>query len=385
MAYSYKIHWLAWQPTPYNDILFQALANDPEIDLTVHYRFSVLASHPWQTKLGQGYKNRFYQDGRSSLYIDYELVWRVIKEKYSIFVLVGWPGLTVKFILLLMILLKRRFLFWSDTPNVRYEKNDSLNSRIIELSKYDKPYPLWHSLIRRILYRLIFRYADVVMSTGRPGVRSMTMLGCSPNKIKNMPFFVDLSYSKNFSSENQKFSLKNPFIFVSSGQLVYRKRYDIAIKALSIVKRKIDVPFRYLIIGDGPERASLEGLSFSNNIANEVEILGWQEPKRLKDLLIMSNAFVHPSQNDPFPVAVLEAMAAGLPILGSDVSGSVLDRVEPGANGFIHRAGDVNQLAEHMIKLLTDPKLSFQMGRAARQTAEQWPVSKGVDIIKKAI
>jgi hypothetical protein len=53
------VHWLGWQPTPYNDFLFRRLSQ--EVPLLVHFRERVLPSHPWKTPLGEGYPRRFYQ------------------------------------------------------------------------------------------------------------------------------------------------------------------------------------------------------------------------------------------------------------------------------------------------------------------------------------
>jgi hypothetical protein len=53
------VHWLCWQPTPYNDFLFRRLSQ--EVPLFVHFRERVLPSHPWKTPLGDGYLRRFYQ------------------------------------------------------------------------------------------------------------------------------------------------------------------------------------------------------------------------------------------------------------------------------------------------------------------------------------
>ena len=79
--------------------------------------------------------------------------------------------------------------------------------------------------------------------------------------------------------------------------------------------------------------------------------------------------------------AVLEGMAAGLAILGSDVSGSVKDRVSHGFNGFVHPAGNAEVLAEHIEFALTNPAKIAEMGRRARLTAEEWPVDRGVEIV----
>ncbi len=99
--------------------------------------------------------------------------------------------------------------------------------------------------------------------------------------------------------------------------------------------------------------------------------------------MLQSDVFIHfvPSL-DPFPVAVLEAMAAGLPVIGSDMAGSVVERVKNGENGFVISSTDVEGLAESIIKFIINPSLVENMGYAARQTAEEWPVERAEQVIK---
>jgi glycosyltransferase involved in cell wall biosynthesis len=114
--------------------------------------------------------------------------------------------------------------------------------------------------------------------------------------------------------------------------------------------------------------------------------LGWLEPEETKSLYRKSHVLIHPSPvHDPFPNAVLEAMAAGLVVVGSDMSGSAVDRIEHGINGLLHRAGDVQELSEQLICLLTQPDRIAEMGRQARETAECWPMERAVATIENMV
>src|SRR6266487_1378788 len=82
-----RVHWLSWLPTPYNDYLFQHLAGDSAIDLTVHYRNRVLSSHPWQSALAEGYRARFY----NLLFgLDWHLLSLVLRNRRAFFLVAGW-------------------------------------------------------------------------------------------------------------------------------------------------------------------------------------------------------------------------------------------------------------------------------------------------------
>ena len=375
----HNIQWLAWQPTPYNDLLFRSIANDPSVKLTVHFRYESLSSHPWSTMFPQGYRSRIYNIENKTFHIDKRIINAIIEESESIFVLSGWPGLTSKLAIVILSLLHRRFLFWTDTPKINFQENIQNKLCTVELKEYNFTYPFWHMLIRRFLYKIVFKYAFAIMATGIPGVNAIKALGCPSTKVVNLPFFVQLPDLQNRIRQKKT---QSPFTFISVGQLLTKKGYDIALKAISIATNNIDIPFRYLIIGDGPDRDYLKSLIIQYDIESHVELLGWLEPEQVYCWLNSSNAFIHSARLDPYPVVVLEAMANGLPILGSDTSGSVCDRINNGVNGFIHKAGNREMLANHIMKLVSKPELSVKLGRAARSTAEQWPVEYGVKVIK---
>ncbi len=78
-------------------------------------------------------------------------------------------------------------------------------------------------------------------------------------------------------------------------------------------------------------------------------------------------------------------MAAGLVVFGSDVSGSVTDRIENKVSGFIHQAGNVEQLAEQIVAYLSHPECFANMGTYARRKSEEWPIDYGVNTIKSIL
>jgi glycosyltransferase involved in cell wall biosynthesis len=135
------------------------------------------------------------------------------------------------------------------------------------------------------------------------------------------------------------------------------------------------------IIGDGPQRAELEQRVARSPFAARIVFRGWLQPDEIQQVLKSTHVFLHPARWDPFPVAVLEAMAAGLAVLGSDRSGSVVDRVRDRINGFIHRSGDVAALASHIGAVTESPARAREMCEEARRSAEAWPVQRGVDIL----
>ena len=79
-----------------------------------------------------------------------------------------------------------------------------------------------------------------------------------------------------------------------------------------------------------------------------------------------SNLFVFPSRHEGMPNSVLEAMASGLPVIASDISGNE-ELVIPGITGLLVPPGDPNALEDALLDLLSDPVRRKQMGSAARE------------------
>jgi glycosyltransferase involved in cell wall biosynthesis len=121
------------------------------------------------------------------------------------------------------------------------------------------------------------------------------------------------------------------------------------------------------IVGEGPERASLEAVAAEWRMEGNVTFHGL-----LTDVgpaLQQMDIFLFTSLREGLSVAILEAMSAGLPIIATDIGG-VADQVEPGQNGAILPARDIDGLAAACIELIDDTEKRAVMGRASRRKFE---------------
>ena len=117
------------------------------------------------------------------------------------------------------------------------------------------------------------------------------------------------------------------FVFMSTGQISVRKNHEVVIRALAKVD---DVKVKYLIVGFGEEEERLKKLVFELGLQDRVVFAGYR--KNVKEILHSVDAFVFPSLQEGLPVALMEAMASGLPVLASRIRGNV-DLVEDGKGG----------------------------------------------------
>lgn len=120
-------------------------------------------------------------------------------------------------------------------------------------------------------------------------------------------------------------------------------------------------------VGGGPEHDTLLAKAASRGLSNAFTFLGHREdvPARLH----AADIFVLPSRSEAFPNSVLEAMAAGMPVVASGVGG-ILEIVDEGRTGLLVPPGDAEALADRLGRLMADPALGAKLGDTARADVE---------------
>jgi glycosyltransferase involved in cell wall biosynthesis len=121
---------------------------------------------------------------------------------------------------------------------------------------------------------------------------------------------------------------------------------------------------QFLLIGDGPLRETLEQRARQLGIADCIHFLGWR--RDVAELLGLLDVFLLTSDIEANPVSILEALAAGVPVVSTRV-GSVAETVSADA-GFLVAPGDASEMAEHLVRLFRNPDLARAMGLAGRQS-----------------
>lgn len=153
---------------------------------------------------------------------------------------------------------------------------------------------------------------------------------------------------------------------VTLGHLVARKRHAVVLHALAALPE----PTRpdYLVIGDGPGREALLRLTAELGLSERVRLVGQLDHDRALIELARCQLFVMPSVDEPFGVAYVEAMAAGLPVIATRGEGGPEDIAAAGAGIVLVPADDHRALAEAIAAELRDPARLAALGAAARDT-----------------
>ncbi len=155
---------------------------------------------------------------------------------------------------------------------------------------------------------------------------------------------------------------------LSVGRLVEKKGHSVLLEALAILAAE-DTNFEAVIVGDGPERGRLEALINRHGLAGRVELRGAATLDVVRGLHATSDIFALASiiaadgDRDGIPVSIMEAMAAGLPVVSTTVSG--IPELVSDAVGRLVKPGDAPALAHALGALLADPGARRRLGDAA--------------------
>jgi glycosyltransferase involved in cell wall biosynthesis len=148
------------------------------------------------------------------------------------------------------------------------------------------------------------------------------------------------------------------------GRMTGVKRTDDVLEALRLLRRR-GVDAVLLMVGDGPDREHVEERASQLGIVRHCLFLGYQED--VSGWYRAFDAMILPSANEGTPVVVIEALAAGCPVVATAVGG-VPDVVREGVDGFLVPPRDTEALAERLARLAEDPKLRAEMGAAGRES-----------------
>ena len=141
------------------------------------------------------------------------------------------------------------------------------------------------------------------------------------------------------------------------------KNHELFLKSAKLIRQAVPGA-RFLVLGDGPERAKLEALTKELSISDSVDFLGTRND--VADVLSVMNVLLLTSHMEANPVSIMEAMACELPVVATRV-GSVSETVLDGRTGYLTTPGDPGEIAGRVIELCGNPQKAAQMGRAGRE------------------
>jgi L-malate glycosyltransferase len=214
-----------------------------------------------------------------------------------------------------------------------------------------------HSLSDMIRFGI--EQSDIVTAVSHSLVKQTYEL-LQPNKdILTVYNFIDdrVYYKKDSAHLRSEYGIKpeeKVIIHVSNFRKV--KRVPDVIKSFDIIRK--EMPAKLLLVGDGPEMTIVSQLVEDLNLADYVLFLGKQE--NLEELYSISDLKLLLSEKESFGLVLLEAMACGVPCIGTNIGG-IPEVISDGETGFICEVGNVEEIAERAIQILSDEQLHKTM------------------------
>jgi glycosyltransferase involved in cell wall biosynthesis len=155
------------------------------------------------------------------------------------------------------------------------------------------------------------------------------------------------------------------FVLIQVARLVPIKDHLTALRAVQRAAAALP-RVRLVVVGEGPEEPAIRLFIAENGLADRIRLLGPRAD--VARLLSAADVFLLSSLNEGIPLTVIEAMAAGLPVVSTDVGG-VAEVVEEGRTGLLAPASDPEGLARHLLRLAADAGLRQRLGRTGRERA----------------
>jgi len=149
---------------------------------------------------------------------------------------------------------------------------------------------------------------------------------------------------------------------INVGTLEPRKNQSFLLRTIAHASRR-GRPYTIALVGDGPDRLLLEELSCELGIERQVRFMGHQP--RAVELMSSARVYAHSATMENQPIAVIEAMSCGLPVLAPAVGG-ITEMFQNGQSGIFWNVADPGSAGDLLIRLLEDTEKLIEMGRAAR-------------------
>lgn len=321
-------------PSPYQRDLFGALAQRPEVELSVYYLEKDAPDSPWPEKSLARYEKYlpgfWFPLGTARIHVNWALP---PLHSFDVVVLNTLMSVTGQW-LMRGPLRGRRWMFWGE----RLRRGGQLHERLSA--------PL--------------NRAAGIAAIGSWAENDYRERFTTP-RMFNIPYHCDLSAFRD-TPRNDRNNSRVTFLFC--GQMIARKGVDLLLKAF----RQLDSRAELLLVGREAELPEMMR-ELPADICRRIRYAGFQPPDALPEYFSKADVFVLPSRYDGWGVVVNQALGAGLPVLCSETVGAGFDLVEAEINGLKFPPNSADSLATCMRRFLDEPDLIENWGNASRQKA----------------
>lgn len=222
------------------------------------------------------------------------------------------------------------------------------------------------------LYRLVFRRADRIQAISHflagfardEGALCPTMV--IPNGVSLEAFSQTYREEELLELGTSLGATAQTRYIITTSRLVPKNAVDILIMALKYIPPTVEL----IVVGDGPDRDMLIGLSKSEGVERRVHFTGQKKLDEIPKYLAIAEVFARLSRSEGLGTSFLEAMAAGLPVVATSVGG-IVDFLVDGETGVVAKVNDPKDAAEKISRLLDNPLLLQKIAEKGRIMVEE--------------
>ncbi len=386
---SYSVAILAYHPVQYQSSFYRALHKNKlisemvyfmdEIGLKEFYSKEFRTVIKWDIPLLNGYNYNFLRNvtfNKEKLFIkriNPSIVLVFARGKHDAVIITGYDTITALFSIFFARLFGIKVLFRTEADL------DNPYSRSVK------------KFLKKLLLGRLLSFCHGVLYSCKKNKEYFKHFGVPENKMFPVLSSVDNKY---FQFERRRYlnsSALEKSLGISSestillfvGRLTLRKRPMDILEAFSqLQNQNMCKPVSLVFVGEGPMRGDMELLVERNKLDN-VFFAGFKNLSEISQYYAMADILILPSEYDPTPKVINEAMNFALPIIVSNGVGTANDLVEHGFNGYVFDVGDIDNLALYIKRLVDNRELRNNMGTKSFERVIIWsPVQNGESVTK---
>jgi glycosyltransferase involved in cell wall biosynthesis len=231
------------------------------------------------------------------------------------------------------------------------------------------------SRAQRAARAVLLRVATACVANSVPAADRFIELGAREDRVFLAPHSTDIARFHAVAEEREQGGSRSSIRVLAVSRLLPRKGVDRLIAAVARAAAA-EPAIELRVVGAGPDEDDLRRQVEALGIADRVELTGFVDQDELPGLYRDADVFAFPTLDDPFGFVVLEAAAAGLPIVASPWGGATGDLVRDGETGLVRDPHDVEGFAAALVTLARDQTLRRRLGQAAHaSTLERTPAA----------
>jgi len=380
MKKKWRLAYLVSHPIQYQAPLLRLISAEPDIDLTVFFcsDLSVREYHDvgfgqalqWDVPLLDGYRHEFLPafggTDRLSFWrpLTHGLARRLDEGNFDALWIHGWG-------------------YWSHLLAVSSARRRGVK---ILMRGESGLHLTTRGRVRRGLKRILMHYlvtnVDAFLTIGEHNRKYYLHHGAAPERLFPVPYSVDNAFfqEKAASAGPDRERLRTllglapgrPVILYASKMIERKRPGDLLEAYIQLSGDGTREPDPYLLfIGDGELRPELEARTARLNW-NSIKFLGFKNQTELPGYYDLCDVFVLPSVQEPWGLVINEVMNAGRAVIVSDEVGCAPDLVKSGENGYVFKAGDISDLRNALVSVLSNLEMTRDMGRKSLEIINHW-------------